>query len=178
MSWFKVDDGFSEHPKLEALEAEPEKYMAAVTVWVVMGADCVRRGSDGKVTLARLGKVLRCIDGMADKGATALVEIGLWERVGDDYRFAGWTTHTDRPRLARQEIFERDGWSCAYCGRGVSMVAGHVDHVRPRSRGGSDSKENLVTACVRCNLRKGARTPEEWRSAAQEDFAEQPGEMP
>jgi len=40
--------------------------------------------------------------------------------------------------------------------------AAHVDHVIPRSRGGSDDIDNLVPACARCNLSKGARTLQEW----------------
>jgi 5-methylcytosine-specific restriction endonuclease McrA len=63
----------------------------------------------------------------------------------------------------RAQIFERDGNRCAYCGIAVTAVSGHVDHVMPRSRGGSDEPSNLVASCKPCNLSKGARTPEEWR---------------
>lgn len=36
-----------------------------------------------------------------------------------------------------------------------------VDHIIPKSRGGKDTWDNLVTACVSCNNRKGNRTPKE-----------------
>ncbi len=62
-------------------------------------------------------------------------------------------------RLTRREVLRRDGYTCQYCGQ----AGGHLtlDHVVPRHRGGNHSWENLVTACVRCNHRKGGRTLEE-----------------
>lgn len=48
---------------------------------------------------------------------------------------------------------------CAYCGTTKGEIV--VDHLLPRSRGGTDAWNNLVLACVRCNDRKGARTPAE-----------------
>ena len=53
----------------------------------------------------------------------------------------------------------RDGHSCQYCGYVGNDLT--LDHVVPRSRGGGDTWENLVTACVRCNVQKGNRTPKE-----------------
>ncbi|MGD1901455.1 MAG: HNH endonuclease [Geitlerinemataceae cyanobacterium] len=61
--------------------------------------------------------------------------------------------------LTRRNIFARDGHTCQYCGyTGEDLT---LDHVMPRSRRGADTWENLVTACVRCNVKKGNRTPEE-----------------
>jgi 5-methylcytosine-specific restriction endonuclease McrA len=64
-------------------------------------------------------------------------------------------------RFSRRNIFERDSNTCQYCGRRFSKSDLTLDHVVPRSRGGRDSWENLVLACVNCNVRKGNRTPEE-----------------
>jgi len=61
--------------------------------------------------------------------------------------------------LSRKNIIKRDGHRCQYCGQ--SRTAMTVDHVIPKNRGGEDVWENLVCACVRCNNRKGDRTPEE-----------------
>ncbi|MCG9884230.1 MAG: HNH endonuclease [Cyanobacteria bacterium] len=61
--------------------------------------------------------------------------------------------------LTRRNIFHRDGHSCQYCRYTGDELT--LDHVIPRSRGGGDSWENIVTACVRCNIRKGNRTPRE-----------------
>jgi len=61
--------------------------------------------------------------------------------------------------LSRKNILRRDGHRCQYCGR--SDIPLTVDHVIPRARGGTDIWENLVSACVRCNNKKGDRTPGE-----------------
>lgn len=63
-----------------------------------------------------------------------------------------------RVALSRVNIYKRDGQACVYCGHKDNLT---LDHVLPRSRGGRDSWDNLVTACQRCNTEKGDRTPEE-----------------
>jgi 5-methylcytosine-specific restriction endonuclease McrA len=63
--------------------------------------------------------------------------------------------------LSRKNILRRDAHRCQFCGRGDLPLT--VDHVVPLSRGGEDTWENLVCACVECNNRKGDRTPEEAR---------------
>jgi 5-methylcytosine-specific restriction endonuclease McrA len=60
--------------------------------------------------------------------------------------------------LTRQNIFKRDNFECVYCGTRRELT---LDHVVPSSRGGTHSWTNLVTACKRCNTRKGDYTPEE-----------------
>lgn len=61
--------------------------------------------------------------------------------------------------LSRKNILRRDGFKCQYCGTTAPTLT--VDHIIPRSRGGSDQWDNLTTACVSCNNRKGNRTPDE-----------------
>ncbi len=61
--------------------------------------------------------------------------------------------------LSRKNVMRRDNHQCQYCG--VTKPPLTVDHVMPRSRGGQDTWENLVTACIKCNVKKGNRTPEE-----------------
>lgn len=62
-----------------------------------------------------------------------------------------------RVALNRRAVFARDRHSCQYCG----TAAENIDHVVPRSRGGTHSWENVVASCRRCNLHKGNRTPRE-----------------
>ena len=53
--------------------------------------------------------------------------------------------------LNRKNVFLRDKCRCVYCGSGHQLT---LDHVRPKSKGGTDSWENLVTACASCNNSK------------------------
>jgi 5-methylcytosine-specific restriction endonuclease McrA len=66
-------------------------------------------------------------------------------------------------RFNRRNIFARDENVCQYCGRHFPTSELSLDHVVPRSRGGDTSWENIVCACVACNVRKGGRTPQEAR---------------
>ena len=59
--------------------------------------------------------------------------------------------------MKRNEIFERDGYRCVYCGERFAAEELTIDHVQPRVRGGDRSEGNLVTACRGCNTLKGHR---------------------
>lgn len=60
--------------------------------------------------------------------------------------------------VSRRNVLKRDGNRCQYCSKTEDLT---IDHVLPKSRGGNDTWENLVTACNKCNHRKGNRTPHE-----------------
>lgn len=64
-------------------------------------------------------------------------------------------------RFNRRNIFARDANRCQYCGRRFPTSELSLDHVVPRSRGGETSWENIVCSCVKCNVKKGGRTPQE-----------------
>ncbi len=64
-------------------------------------------------------------------------------------------------RFNRRNLFARDSNRCQYCGKKFPTSELSIDHVVPRSRGGDTTWENVVCSCVRCNVRKGGRTPEE-----------------
>lgn len=61
--------------------------------------------------------------------------------------------------LSRKNILRRDNHKCIYCQRADLQLT--IDHIIPKSKGGDDTWENLVTACVKCNNKKGDRSPEE-----------------
>lgn len=65
--------------------------------------------------------------------------------------------------LNRRNILARDGQVCQYCGRHFPAHQLSIDHVIPKSRGGQTTWENVVCACLECNIRKGGRTPKEAR---------------
>lgn len=56
----------------------------------------------------------------------------------------------------RFEVFKRDGFQCAYCGKTPPAVVLEIDHIEPRAKGGSDDINNLITACFDCNRGKSA----------------------
>ncbi len=64
-------------------------------------------------------------------------------------------------KLNRRNIYARDHNRCQYCGGRFATVELNLDHVIPRCQGGEASWNNLVCCCVKCNTRKGSRTPEE-----------------
>lgn len=63
--------------------------------------------------------------------------------------------------LTRENIYKRDNYRCVYCGdnRRINFT---LDHVIPKSKGGTDTWDNLVTACKSCNSEKGDLMIEEW----------------
>src|SRR6185295_17542469 len=62
-------------------------------------------------------------------------------------------------KFNRRNIFARDNNQCQYCGKKFPTSELSLDHVQPRSQGGGSTWENIVCACVECNVRKGGRTP-------------------
>ena len=53
----------------------------------------------------------------------------------------------------RVRVLKRDNYTCAYCG----LDANQVDHIIPRSAGGTHDLDNLVACCKQCNTRKGSK---------------------
>lgn len=173
--WFKVDDKFHSHPKV--MELPP----SAIGVWTLAGTWCADYLTDGEI---RPGQ-LRRLGGTVDDAAL-LIEAGLWEATEDGYKFRDWTDYqptreavtadkevskrrwamNNNPEL-RKIVRGRDGDTCRYCQKRVnwsdrrSAEGGTYDHVLPLSKGGDESPENIVVACRDCNVKKGARTPDQ-----------------
>ena len=66
-----------------------------------------------------------------------------------------------RVKFNRRNIFARDGNRCQYCGKKFPTTELSLDHVVPRSKGGPASWENIVCACLKCNVKKGGNDPRE-----------------
>ena len=62
-------------------------------------------------------------------------------------------------KLNRRNIYARDKSLCQYCGKNFPSSELSLDHVNPRTLGGLSTWENLVCCCVKCNSKKGGRTP-------------------
>jgi 5-methylcytosine-specific restriction endonuclease McrA len=68
---------------------------------------------------------------------------------------------TSDVKFNRRNIYARDGNRCQYCGKRFPTAELSLDHVMPRSRGGKSTWENIVCACLKCNVKKGGQTPDE-----------------
>ncbi len=62
-------------------------------------------------------------------------------------------------KFSRHNIYERDRGQCQYCGKNLARQEITYDHVIPKSQGGGTSWDNVVTCCLKCNGKKGGRTP-------------------
>lgn len=141
MPWFKVDDGFYDHPKVLDLD------LAAVGLWTLAGAYCARHLTDGRVTF----KQIRAIGGTR-RQAEKLVEAGLWK--ADDappasrtYTFHGWTEYQPTRRevtAKRDEARERMAAARARK-RGAAADETAPDNAR-RTPGGASSDDRRTTA--------------------------------
>lgn len=64
-------------------------------------------------------------------------------------------------KLSKKNILIRDKYTCQYCKETLSERSLTIDHIIPKSKGGSSRWENLITACKKCNTKKADKTPEE-----------------
>ena len=62
-------------------------------------------------------------------------------------------------KFNRRNLYARDSSTCQYCGKHFATSELSLDHVIPRSQNGGSTWENIVCACLNCNIRKGGRTP-------------------
>jgi 5-methylcytosine-specific restriction endonuclease McrA len=65
-----------------------------------------------------------------------------------------WRSST--PKWSKRRLLERDNYCCGYCGKQATTV----DHVTPRVNGGQTTWLNTVSACLRCNGKKGSNSVE------------------
>lgn len=64
-------------------------------------------------------------------------------------------------KFTRRNIYEHYHYRCCYCGKKFGSSELNLEHVVPKSRGGRTGWDNIVTACVPCNLKKADKIPEE-----------------
>lgn len=134
----------------------------ALLIDLVMDKDGSYRFENDKI----LGRVLRCSARKAAAIREKLVAHGLM-RTENGVLFLTiidrWRAKQGREPISadlRNEILQRDGWTCTYCGTQDGEF--HIDHVIPVSRGGTNEPQNLTTACQSCNLSKGSKLVSEW----------------
>ena len=69
--------------------------------------------------------------------------------------------HKKGVKFSRENVLSRDNYRCNYCGHYFPRRQLNYDHVIPRCQGGKTVWQNVTTACLPCNSRKGGRTPEQ-----------------
>ena len=90
--------------------------------------------------------------------------------ISDPDVFGKGYQHSERDHMqVREYVLQRDGRTCQYCGETKGQM--EIDHVIPKSRGGSDRISNLATACHPCNQVKGNRPLEEFLAGKPERLA-------
>lgn len=180
--WLKVDDKLHDHLKVHALLERGQ--LEALGLWVVAGSWCGDQMSDGLISGYVLG---RFAPTNWQTLAEQLVDVGLWEAVPEtdrpQFQFHDWDIYNDTreeieaDRLAakiRKELYadpdlvtaikKRDKDRCRYCGCRVkwndrrSLGGGTFDHIKPIVDGGTNTIENVVVCCRRCNGKKGKKT--------------------
>ena len=64
-------------------------------------------------------------------------------------------------KFTRENVFQRDGYTCQYCSITFEIKELNIDHVIPRDKGGKTTWENVVCSCIRCNTKKANKLPAE-----------------
>ncbi len=102
-------------------------------------------------------KDIRSVD--ADDCVRTVTNVIKIPRVIILVRYDGY--HKKQPKFNRINIFRRDGDTCQYCAKAFPKSGLTLDHVIPRSMGGKSTWDNIVCCCVKCNRKKGGRTPQQ-----------------
>lgn len=150
------------------LIGQPSVEVGKRTIGEALGSGKRSGGSHQHVTeklknLAHAGFIT--IGGTTRLGTTYFVSLPVevavvQERMATLAPVAASVNYYRDPRL-REELFERDGWRCRYCGEGLLPETATLDHIHPVSKGGKDDPDNPAACCLMCNSLKSGRTYEE-----------------
>ena len=97
----------------------------------------------------------------ARTGLRSVIEVSSIVATTGDTRTVERNRDHYTPPLNNRTLFRRDANICMYCAARFPFSELTRDHVTPMSRGGTDTWNNVVAACRRCNNHKGGRLPEE-----------------
>ena len=175
--WIKMRSNLWDDPRVSKLVDLTDSNEASVVgglYWLWASADqhseagvmqgLTTKAIDRKTGIKGFGDALVSIGWLADHPEG--VRVLKVDRSGlDIYRvgFINLRPLAHEWAVIRSRIFDRDGYTCQYCGeRGKKL---ECDHVIPVSRGGGNSDDNLVTACFVCNRSKRDKLVSEWRGA-------------
>ena len=154
MTWIKLDDTLPNNPKILPLSN------AGFRLYIEGLCYANQYLTDGFLAQA----IIKRLD--HDSAHLELIEAGLWDEAEGGIQIDGFALFKASRLPAhlwneiRLRIFERDDYTCQYCGsRGGRL---ECDHVYPVAKGGGHEDENLATACFKCNRSKRDKTLDEW----------------
>lgn len=165
--WFRVNTTWSQSEWLAVLP--PAQRLA----WIELLGHVKAHGFDGRVrsvSPAVFGRMVGIdaadIEGLIEAAATD----GALEITEGAWVITGWRKKQGPPRPSaeawaalRLEVFERDDFTCRYCGQRGGRL--ECDHIIPVARSGSHDPSNLVVACFTCNRSKRDKLVSEWKGA-------------
>ncbi len=162
MKWLRLYDELLDDPKVQRLN--PALFRDYINLLCLANRQRVRGTLPPVPDLAF---AIRTGEETAASAVAMLVIAGLIDDIDGGYQIHGWDD-AQTGRLAarewqaiRAQIFERDDYTCRYCG--VKGGRLECDHVVPLSRGGSNEPDNLTAACFDCNRSKRDHLLEEWQ---------------
>lgn len=158
--WFRMYGEFANDPKVQMMSEPMQRRLAMLF--------CINSMKANKPSTDE--EIARSMHISVDDALETRVILARRGVACDDWTIPNWERHqkksdTLRPpmdawRTIRSRIFERDNYTCQYCGEYGKRL--ECDHVVPVSRGGSNEDRNLVTACFSCNRSKRAKLLSEW----------------
>lgn len=170
-SWVRLWAGMTTDPKWQTIarkSGQPRALVIALFTHLMLEAnEAEKRGRLDELNIEDIASALD----MDEEVVQSILDV-MQGRVIEDGGIVDWPQHQAPSNLyrqsaevwlvTRQRIFERDDFTCQYCGaRGVPL---ECDHIIPIAQGGGNADANLNTACRDCNRSKGPRTPQQWRA--------------
>jgi len=164
MTWFKIDDRFASHPKLERLREvvgdDHGAFAYAVATWTLMGVDCASRLTDGVFTLDRARRVVMLPQDAVERAIEALVSVGYFEAVGaNQWAFHDWLEY----QPTRDEVEARR----ADVSRKRSEAGKKGNEVRWGNRRDADAQSDDSKRAATVNGARNTTPPTLLRAASQ-----------
>jgi hypothetical protein len=163
MQWFRLYSRIIDDKKIKLLAFEDRWHFVALCCLKSSG---LIDSEDSDLRTRQIAVALEVTPTALAGIKHRLVSAGL---LANDWTPIGWPFRdSNRPpahewATLRLEVFERDDFTCTYCGERGSRL--ECDHIMPVSRGGRSDLENLTTSCRACNRAKRDKTPQEWRAS-------------
>lgn len=177
MTWFKVDDGFYDHPKVHGLRAG-KHCQDALALWLVAGSWCARYLTDGVIPHAQVHRFRP-----GKSAAQELVRVGLWVEVEGGYAFHEWDEHQDTRAEVKTRRKAANERSRRHRNASPSRVSNASQGIRarylsdpsqkPKAAPPSLPQETAIAAVLDVALTADGQLPDDmtWLSAGEEKAA-------